>query len=71
MKKTISAIMTLIFVSSMLAPAWAVPIGSDVEFIPFPRNLGVGRINPLAKLDVNGQILIRGGTPALGRVLHC
>ncbi len=69
MKKTISAIITIILVSTAMSPAWAVPIGNDVEYIPTPRNLGVNIIAPLAKLDVNGQVLIRGGSPAAGRVL--
>lgn len=55
--------------STIISPAWAVPIGNDVEYIPSPRNLGVNIIAPQAKLDVNGQILIRGGAPAAGRVL--
>ncbi len=69
MKKTISAIIALILISTAVSPAWAVPIGNDVEYIPAPRNLGINVIAPLAKLDVNGQVLIRGGTPAAGQVL--
>jgi hypothetical protein len=33
-------------------------------------NVGIGTINPLAKLDINGQIKISGGSPAAGRILE-
>jgi hypothetical protein len=33
-------------------------------------NVGIGNINPLAKLDVNGQIKISGGIPGLGKLLE-
>lgn len=33
------------------------------------RNIGIGNITPTAKLDINGQIKISGGTPAAGQVL--
>jgi len=32
-------------------------------------NVGIGIMNPLQKLDVNGQVRIRGGSPGLGKVL--
>jgi hypothetical protein len=32
-------------------------------------NVGIGTTTPSAKLDLNGQIRIRGGSPALGKVL--
>ncbi len=32
-------------------------------------NVGIGTATPSAKLDLNGQIRIRGGAPALGKVL--
>ncbi len=32
-------------------------------------NIGIGQTNPAARLDVNGQIRITGGTPGNGRVL--
>ena len=32
-------------------------------------NIGIGTDNPLKKLDVNGEVAIRGGNPALGKVL--
>jgi hypothetical protein len=32
-------------------------------------NVGIGTVNPSAKLEVNGQIKINGGAPAAGRVL--
>ena len=35
----------------------------------FDGNLGVGAYPPLSKLDVNGQIRIRGGSPGAGKVL--
>ncbi len=33
------------------------------------RNIGIGTTTPSAKLDVNGQIKITGGSPAAGQVL--
>lgn len=36
---------------------------------PSGGNVGIGLTNPLQKLDVNGQISIRGGSPGLGKVL--
>ena len=35
----------------------------------FAQNVGIGVTNPSAKLEVNGNIKIDGGTPAPGRVL--
>jgi hypothetical protein len=32
-------------------------------------NVGIGTDAPMAKLDINGQVKIRGGSPAQGRVL--
>ena len=33
------------------------------------RNIGIGTSTPTAKLEVNGQVKINGGTPAIGQVL--
>jgi hypothetical protein len=33
-------------------------------------NVGIGNTNPLAKLDINGQIKITGGTPGVGKLLE-
>ncbi len=33
-------------------------------------NVGIGNINPLTKLDINGQIKISGGTPGVGKLLE-
>ena len=33
------------------------------------RNIGIGTSTPTAKLEVNGQVKITGGTPAAGQVL--
>jgi hypothetical protein len=33
-------------------------------------NVGIGNINPTTKLDINGQIKISGGSPAVGRILE-
>jgi Chaperone of endosialidase len=33
-------------------------------------NVGIGNTNPLAKLDINGQIKINGGTPGAGKLLE-
>ncbi len=38
----------------------AVSIGNDVEFIPFPQNLGIGNDHPDRKLVVNGTAAISG-----------
>ncbi len=43
--------------------------GANTEYIPASKNLGLGRISPASKLDINGQIMIRGGSPALGKIL--
>lgn len=32
-------------------------------------NVGIGVLNPLAKLDIDGQVKISGGTPGVGKVL--
>ncbi len=45
---------------SNLAPAMAVSIGNNIEYIPDPRNFGIGTIDPQAKLDVDGDAIIRG-----------
>lgn len=67
MRKTI----LLIFVSILLycGPVRAIPIGNNVEYIPAPRNLGINVLAPDAKLDVDGQVKIRGGSPQNGFVL--
>ncbi|MBC7934291.1 MAG: hypothetical protein H7Y86_02875 [Rhizobacter sp.] len=33
-------------------------------------NVGIGVINPLAKLEVNGQVKITGGNPGIGKILE-
>lgn len=38
-------------------------------FTASAQNMGIGTDNPTAKLDVNGQIRIRGGNPGVGKVL--
>ncbi len=43
--------------------------GASVEYIPVSKNLGIGTVTPLTKLDVNGQIMIRGGSPGTSKVL--
>jgi len=42
--------------------------GTNMFSIPL-GNVGIGTTTPSEKLDVNGQIRIRGGSPAAGRVL--
>lgn len=32
-------------------------------------NVGIGTVNPTAKLEVAGQIKITGGSPGLGKIL--
>lgn len=69
MKKSIKSIIISALIASLAIPALAVSVGSDVEYIPPTRNLGVGVIDPSAKLEVNGQVMITGGNPAAGKVL--
>ncbi|NOU38138.1 MAG: hypothetical protein HOO89_05450 [Ferruginibacter sp.] len=33
-------------------------------------NVGIGNTNPLAKLDINGQVKITGGAPGVGKLLE-
>ena len=35
----------------------------------FAQNVGIGTTNPTQKLDVNGQLRVRGGSPVAGHVL--
>ena len=49
---------------------------NDVNISPTPRmtiladgNIGIGTTAPTTRLDIEGQIRIRGGSPAVGRVL--
>jgi hypothetical protein len=35
----------------------------------FAGNVGIGSINPMATLDVNGTVMIQGGSPGAGKVL--
>ena len=67
-KLTLLGITTLLVMTTVTA-AFAVPVGNDVEYIPESRNLGVGVIDPAAKLEVNGQVMITGGNPQNGYVL--
>ncbi len=46
---------------------WAVS-GNDMYAMP-SGNVGVGTTGPTAKLDINGQMRIRGGSPGGGKVL--
>ena len=68
-KKIISAAFVLTLLATTISPALSVSVGNDVEYIPASRRLGVGVIDPAAKLEINGQIMITGGTPATGKVL--
>ena len=54
------------FVTNILPIFAAEP---DVEYIPSIRNLGLGVADPAARLEVNGQVMIRGGNPQNGFVL--
>jgi len=47
----------------------AVSVGSNVEYQPPTRNVGFGVIDPAARLEINGQIMITGGNPAADAVL--
>jgi hypothetical protein len=62
-------VILIAFGFGILNTSLAVPVGNNVEYIPDQRNLGVGVINPQAKVDVNGSIMIRGGNPQEGLVL--
>lgn len=44
--------------------------GANIEYTPATKNMGIGIISPAAKLDVNGQIMMRGGSPASGKILQ-
>ncbi len=44
--------------------------GAGVEYIPAAKNLGIGILSPSVKLDVNGQMMIRGGNPGAGKILE-
>ncbi len=41
----------------------------DMYINPNGGNVGIGTISPSAKLEVNGQVKITGGSPAVGKVL--
>ena len=70
MIKKISCVVVLTsLVGGLFSSASAIPIGNNVEFIPDSRSLGLGIMPTDAKLDVNGQIKIRGGNPQPGYVL--
>ncbi len=43
--------------------------GVNTEFVPASKNLGIGIQTPITKLDINGQIMIRGGSPGTGKIL--
>ena len=61
MIKKISCVVVLTsLVGGLFSSASAIPIGNNVEFIPDSRSLGLGIMAPDAKLDVNGDIKIRG-----------
>ena len=59
-KKILGAVVLMSLVGGLFSSAGAIPIGNDVEFIPASRSLGLGIMAPAAKLDVNGDIMIRG-----------
>lgn len=41
----------------------------NISLNPFGGNVGIGIINPGAKLEIAGQVKITGGTPSVGRIL--
>ena len=45
------------------------PHGAETMTILQNGNVGIGTEDPTARLDINGQIRIRGGTPVAGSVL--
>ena len=63
-----------VFLGAQQIFAWtnpgANPPGGPVYIATLPNgNVGIGQTNPGAKLEVNGQIKITGGTPAVNEVL--
>lgn len=69
MKKITLLILTIGLLAANMTPALSVPVGNNVEYVPATRNLGLGVIDPAAKLEVNGQVMITGGNPQAGYVL--
>ena len=59
-KKILGFVVLMSLVGGLFSSAGAIPIGNDVEFIPDSRRLGLGIMAPEAKLDINGDIKIRG-----------
>lgn len=72
-RKEIILVLTVLVLCTLKVEA--VPIGTSIEYFGPGRTVGIDKIDPdtaNAKLDVNEQILIRGGfsgTPAAGLVL--
>lgn len=69
-KQFLFSIVILICLASFSSALASTSSGGNVEYIPASRNLGIGVVAPGAKLDVNGQLMIRGGTPGSGKLLQ-
>ena len=57
---------TMMYIAPEITGAWA--WGNSMR-LASNGNVGIGGIDPTVKLDVNGTIRIRGGSPADGKVL--
>lgn len=69
MKKIKIAIIATALLANLASTVSAVPLGESVDYLPPQVNMGLGVIDPAAKLEVNGQVMIRGGNPQEGYVL--
>jgi len=60
---------TMHFLSRTTSDYTSADISNSVMSLTQNGNLGIGTTNPSAKLEVNGQVKITGGTPGVGKVL--
>lgn len=60
---------TMHFLSRTSSDYVSADLSNSVMSLTQNGNLGIGTTNPTAKLEVNGQVKINGGTPGLGKIL--